>query len=80
MIHDLAPCSAYRDAGVPWLDRVPAHWEVWRNGRLFRESRRYRLPGAADPGGVAQDRRARAGLRGLHPQVGSFHPETRKLL
>lgn len=38
MIHDLAPYPNYRDVGVPWLDRVPAHWEVWRNGRLFAKA------------------------------------------
>jgi hypothetical protein len=38
MMHELKPYRAYRDAGVPWLDRVPAHWEVWRNGRLFAKA------------------------------------------
>ncbi len=28
---------AYTDSGVPWLDKVPAHWEVQRNGRLFAQ-------------------------------------------
>lgn len=30
---------AYRDSGLPWLGRIPAHWEVHRNGRLFAERR-----------------------------------------
>ncbi len=33
----LRPYSQYRDSGVDWLPRVPAHWEVVRNGRLFTE-------------------------------------------
>jgi hypothetical protein len=31
----LRPYPEYRDSGVDWLGRVPAHWEVVRNGRLF---------------------------------------------
>ena len=31
------PYAAYRDSGVEWLGKVPEHWEVRRNGRLFRE-------------------------------------------
>jgi type I restriction enzyme, S subunit len=38
MIHDLKPYRAYRDSGVPWLDAIPAHWQVWRNGRLFTKA------------------------------------------
>jgi type I restriction enzyme S subunit len=33
----LRPYPQYRDSGVDWLPRVPAHWEVVRNGRLFSE-------------------------------------------
>lgn len=35
MIADLKPYSDYRDSGLPWLGRVPAHWGVVRNGSLF---------------------------------------------
>ena len=28
MIHDLKPYPAYKDSGVPWLGKVPGHWEV----------------------------------------------------
>jgi len=38
MMHDLKPYSTYRDSGVAWLGAVPAHWELWRNGRLFTKS------------------------------------------
>lgn len=31
------PYSGYRDSGLPWLGRVPEHWDVRRNGRLFSE-------------------------------------------
>jgi type I restriction enzyme S subunit len=27
----------YRETGVAWLGKVPAHWDVVRNGRLFSE-------------------------------------------
>ena len=37
MIAGLKPYSAMRDSGVPWLGRVPEHWEVRRNGRLFAQ-------------------------------------------
>ncbi|CAH0243316.1 restriction endonuclease subunit S [Roseomonas sp. CECT 9278] len=33
----LRPYSQYRDSGVDWLPRVPTHWEVVRNRRLFAE-------------------------------------------
>jgi type I restriction enzyme, S subunit len=33
----LKPYPEYRDSGVDWLGRVPAHWDVVRNGRLFAE-------------------------------------------
>lgn len=35
MISDLAPYPRMRASGLPWLRRIPAHWEVRRNGRLF---------------------------------------------
>ena len=34
---DLRPCPEYKDSGLSWLGRVPAHWEVRRNGRLFAQ-------------------------------------------
>lgn len=33
----LKPYPDYRDSGVDWLPRLPAHWELIRNGRLFAE-------------------------------------------
>ena len=33
----LKPYPEYRDSGVDWLGRVPAHWDIVRNGRLFVE-------------------------------------------
>ncbi|MEN6426180.1 MAG: restriction endonuclease subunit S [Phycisphaerales bacterium] len=35
--HDLKPYPEYRDSGLPWLGRIPSHWEVRRNGRLFAQ-------------------------------------------
>ena len=29
------PYPTYKDSGVEWLGKVPQHWEVRRNGRLF---------------------------------------------
>jgi len=37
MIDDLQPYAEYKDSGLPWLGDVPSHWEVRRNGRLFRQ-------------------------------------------
>ena len=28
----LDPDVPMRDSGIPWLDRIPAHWEVWKLG------------------------------------------------
>ena len=33
----LQPYPQYRDSGLPWIGRIPAHWEVRRNGRLFAQ-------------------------------------------
>jgi len=33
----LAPYPDYKDSGQPFLGRVPAHWDVLRNGRLFAQ-------------------------------------------
>ncbi len=37
MIDDLKPYPEYKDSGLPWLAKVPAHWRVVRNGNLFRQ-------------------------------------------
>jgi len=36
MIPTLPPYPAYKDSGVPWLGKVPEHWEVRRGKALFR--------------------------------------------
>ena len=28
MIANLKPYAEYKDSGLPWLDQVPAHWEL----------------------------------------------------
>lgn len=38
MIADLKPYSAYEDSGLPWLARMPGHWDTQRSKYLFRES------------------------------------------
>lgn len=37
MTSDLRPYPEYKDSGLPWLGRIPAHWDVRRNGRLFAQ-------------------------------------------
>lgn len=33
-----------RETGLAWLPRAPAHWELWRNGRLFGPRRETGYP------------------------------------
>ncbi len=33
----MKPYPEYKDSGLPWLGRVPVHWEVLRSKYLFRE-------------------------------------------
>lgn len=33
----LPPYPEYRDSGLAWLPRVPSHWDVRRNGRIFSQ-------------------------------------------
>jgi type I restriction enzyme, S subunit len=33
----LKPYPAYKDSGLLWLGKIPAHWEIRRNGRLFAQ-------------------------------------------
>jgi len=37
MTGGLRPYTEYRDSGLPWLGRVPAHWDVKRCKYLFKE-------------------------------------------
>jgi restriction endonuclease S subunit len=32
----LKPYPSYRDSGVPWLGRIPAHWEAWKMVHAFQ--------------------------------------------
>ena len=34
----LNPNAPMKDSGIPWLGEVPAHWEVYRLGALYRET------------------------------------------
>jgi len=36
-MNGLIPYPDYWDSGLPWLGRIPQHWEVRRNARLFAE-------------------------------------------
>jgi type I restriction enzyme S subunit len=40
MIADLKPYADYKESGLPWLGRVPAHWSVVRIKSVLRESDR----------------------------------------
>jgi type I restriction enzyme, S subunit len=40
----LRPYLDYREAGLPWLGTIPAHWDVRRNGRLFAQRRETGYP------------------------------------
>ena len=31
------PYGKYKDSGVEWLRKIPAHWSIRRNGRIFAE-------------------------------------------
>jgi type I restriction enzyme S subunit len=42
---NLKPYAAYKDSGVPWLGKVPMHWEVRRLKYLLRERDRRSLNG-----------------------------------
>ena len=37
MVAELKPYRAYKDSGVEWLGKVPAHWEIERGKCLFRK-------------------------------------------
>jgi type I restriction enzyme S subunit len=37
MTDGLKPYPESRDSGLPWLGRIPAHWDTRRNGRLFAQ-------------------------------------------
>ena len=37
MIADLKPYSEYKESGLPWLGRVPGHWNIRRVKLLLRE-------------------------------------------
>jgi len=39
MIETLKPYPAYKKAGLPWLDVVPAHWDMVPNRALMRDQR-----------------------------------------
>lgn len=38
MLDGLKPYPAYKESGVPWLGKVPEHWEIAPTASAFRES------------------------------------------
>ena len=39
MIYDLKPYPAYKDSGVPWLGKVPEHWDVVPGRICYQEKK-----------------------------------------
>ncbi|MDF1553865.1 MAG: restriction endonuclease subunit S [Deferrisomatales bacterium] len=37
MIHELRRYTSTKHSGLSWLDEIPSHWDVRRNGRLFAQ-------------------------------------------
>jgi type I restriction enzyme S subunit len=37
VIEDLKPYPENRESGLPWLGKIPAHWDIKRNGSLFQQ-------------------------------------------
>jgi type I restriction enzyme S subunit len=44
MIAGLKPYLEYKESGLPWLGRIPAHWREWRLDRLFELRKEAPLP------------------------------------
>jgi type I restriction enzyme S subunit len=44
VIEDLKPYPEYKDSGLPWLGKVPAHWGIERAKRLFLKMNRASRP------------------------------------
>lgn len=37
MIEDLKPYPEYKESGLAWLGKMPAHWQMKRNGSLYQQ-------------------------------------------
>ena len=37
MTGDLPPYPEYKDSGLPWLGRIPAHWDCLPHRAVFEE-------------------------------------------
>jgi len=46
MINGLKPYPAYKDSGVPWLGKVPEHWEVKRAKTFFKSRKQLNIDGS----------------------------------
>jgi type I restriction enzyme S subunit len=46
MTTNLKPYPAYKDSGVPWLGKVPEHWEVRRVKTLFQSRKQLNTDGS----------------------------------
>lgn len=44
MIEDLKPYPETRESGLAWLGAIPAHWEIARSKRLFRQRKEFARP------------------------------------
>ena len=63
MIEELQPYSDFKPAGLPWLERIPAHWRLVPNRALVRRRkqlvgrnhRRYTLLSLTKQGVIVRD-------------------------
>jgi len=44
VIEDLKPYPETRESGLAWLGAIPAHWEIARSKRLFRQRKEFARP------------------------------------
>jgi type I restriction enzyme, S subunit len=48
MIDGLKPYPEYKESGLPWLEKLPAHWQLIPNRALMQEQRKVVGKNAAD--------------------------------
>jgi type I restriction enzyme S subunit len=69
----LRPYTAYKESGLPWLGRVPKHWELLRAKYLMREMDTR----SKDESGTLLSVSQYAGVTKRRPREGSEDPDTR---
>ncbi len=69
----LRPYPVYKDSGVPWLGRVPNHWDLFRAKYLMREINTR----SKDESGTLLSVSQYAGVTKRSSREGSEDPDTR---